>query len=207
MSTHQEQHMKHSIIAAALVFSAIGAQADHHKKGEAPAMSAEEMAMMKAMEAAATPGEPHKQLADSVGEFQAQMQMWPAPGAPPMNTSMQVKRKMDLGGRVLVEHWKGEVMGAAFEGRGRTGYDNVTKRYWSTWTDNMSTGLLVMYGQWNADNETFEFTGKNVHPATGTTYAVRSVGSSPLAENETMTMYEDHGQGEYKSMSFTLTRQ
>jgi hypothetical protein len=71
----------------------------------------------------------------------------------------------------------------------------------------MSTGLLVMYGQWNADNETFEFAGKNVHPATGATYAVRSVGSSPVAENETMTMYEDHGQGEYKSMSFTLTRQ
>lgn len=199
--------MKHSIFALALVLSASVAQADHHEKDAAPAMSAEEMAMMQAMQMAATPGEPHEQLAESVGKFKAQMQMWPAPGAEPMSTTMQVERSMDLGGRVLVEHWKGEVMGAPFEGRGRTGYDNVSKRYWSTWTDNMSTGLLVMYGQWNADNDTFEFTGKNVHPATGAAYSVRSVGSSPTEGSETMTMYEDHGQGEYKTMAFTLARQ
>ena len=31
---------------------------------------------------------------------------------------------------------------AAFTGVGRTGYDNVTGRYWSTWTDTMSTGVV-----------------------------------------------------------------
>ena len=35
------------------------------------------------------------------------------------------------------------MMGMPFEGIGRTGYDNVTGKYWSTWIDNMSTGCYL----------------------------------------------------------------
>ena len=114
---------------------------------------------------------------------------------------------MDLDGRVLHEVWKGEVMGRPFEGRSRTGYDNVTKSYWSTWTDTWSTGLMVMYGNWDEEQQAMVLTGDAVNPMTGEPYTTRSVSMYPAPGKETMVMYEDQGQGEYKSMSFTLSRQ
>ncbi|MFK7886648.1 MAG: DUF1579 family protein [Gammaproteobacteria bacterium] len=199
--------MKKFTVGAAVLMFAMSACAGHHEEGEqAQAVSVEEQAMMAAMQAAATPGEPHARLADSAGSFDAAMTIWTGPDSEPMHSTMTVERRMDLAGRVLVEDWTGSVMGAPFVGHSRTGYDNVTKRYWSTWTDNMSTGLLVMYGQWDTATETLQFEGKNVNPATGAAYTLRSEGSHPAADTELMTMYEDHGQGEYKAMSFTLKR-
>jgi hypothetical protein len=78
----------------------------------------------------------------------------------------KAERKMILGGRVLHEHAKSEFMGQPFEGIGLTGYDNVTERYWSTWIDNVSTGLSVTHGQWNEDG-TGTFEGETADPQTG----------------------------------------
>ncbi|MFK8013805.1 MAG: DUF1579 family protein [Gammaproteobacteria bacterium] len=196
--------MKKTCLNIALILLTASACAGHHEKDEATATGEE--AMMQAMQAAITPGEAHKMLADSVGDYDAQMQMWTGPGAQAMETTMTVKRHMDLDGRVLVERWKGSVMGAPFEGASRTGYDNIKKRYWSTWTDNMSTGLLVMYGDWDKMKEQMQLKGTSVHPMTGKEYSTRAVGTYPAPGKETVTMYEDHGQGEFKSMALTLTR-
>lgn len=202
--------MKQLLLGAALALIASNILAGHHEEAESAAMEDAAMMnedpMMQAMQKASTPGEAHAHLARSVGSYSAQMNMYMEPGGEPMVTEMAVERVMDLGGRVLVEHWKGEVMGAPFEGRSRTGFDNVTQRFWSTWSDNMSTGLLVMYGAWDETQKTMVFNGESVHPMTGETYTMRSVGMSPTPGREEMTMYEDHGEGEYKSMSFVLTR-
>ncbi|MEM6638407.1 MAG: DUF1579 family protein [Pseudomonadota bacterium] len=180
--------------------------AGHHEAAENEAPGAlDPDAMMEAAAAAMTPGAEHAHLADSVGAYNAAMKFWMAPGEPALTSSMSVQREMDLGGRVLTERWRGMAFGQPFEGVGRTGYDNVNKRYWSTWTDTFSTGVLVMYGTVSADGQTLEFTGTGTNPATGESYKTRSVGSLPGAAVETMTMYEDHGEGEYKSMSVTLT--
>lgn len=193
---------------------ALGANtlAGHHEKAEGhkgadDAMAMDDQAMMQAMAAAATPGDPHAVLADGVGTYKADMQFWMGPGTDPMPSTMTVERAMDLGGRVLVERWKGLAMGQPFEGVGRTGYDNVTKRYWSTWTDNFSTGVLIMYGTYDKDTGGLSFEGTSVHPASGAEYKMRSSGSGAGTAVETMAMFEDHGQGEYKSMQVTLTRQ
>jgi hypothetical protein len=45
-------------------------------------------------------------------------------------------REMALDGRVLMEELTSSMMG----------YDNVTGKYWSTWTDSMFTGLMVSEG-------------------------------------------------------------
>lgn len=199
--------MKKALLGTLVAIVAITAPADHHKKSDGmPEMSAEEQAMMAAMAVAMTPGEAHAELAKGVGEFDANMTFWTGPDAAPMQSKMTLTRTLDLDGRVVLEHWQGQVMGAPFEGRGRVGYDNVTKRFWSTWTDNMSTGLLVMYGELDEKTGTMKFAGENVHPMTGAPYKVRSEGTTPSAEVEKMDMFEDHGAGEYKSMSFTLTR-
>lgn len=199
--------MNRIYLSTVLLAFAAASHAGHHEKSDAaPAMSMEEQKMMEAMQAAATPGNPHAKLAEQAGSYDAKMMFWSAPGTDPMEAAMTVERSMDLDGRILVEHWEGSVMGAPFKGIGRTGYDNVTKRYWSTWTDNMSTGVLVMYGNYSEDGKSVEFTGESTHMISGQTYALRSVGTFPSSGSEEMAMYEDHGQGEFKSMAFTLTR-
>ncbi|MEL6870531.1 MAG: DUF1579 family protein [Pseudomonadota bacterium] len=195
--------MKHFVIGAAMALLAAHSLAGHHEESEQPATADD--AMMQAMQAAATPGEAHQMLAKGVGSFTAEMRMYMAPGAEPMVTQMDLERSMDLDGRVMVEQWQGNVMGQPFEGRGRTGYDNVTKTFWSTWSDNMSTALLVFKGQADADSEDLVMTAEGVHAVTGMPYKMRSVASRTDDGKELMTMYEDHGQGEFKTMSFVLT--
>ena len=200
--------MKKLLLSLALAAVAAGGIADHHNPGDGAkpdAATMSEDAFMAAMMKAATPGEAHARLAEGVGEFVAETEMYGPDGAP-SKTTMTMERSVDLGGRVIVERWRGVVMGRPFEGYSRTGYDNVTGRYWSTWTDNWSTGLLVMHGDWDAEQEALVLTGTGINPVTGDKYAMRSVASQPAPGVETMVMYEDHGQGEYKSMSFTMTR-
>ncbi|MEO0575493.1 MAG: DUF1579 family protein [Pseudomonadota bacterium] len=197
--------MKQWIFVGALALLAATAFAGHHEKGEATVDAAmDEAAAMQAMAAAATPGDAHAKLAKGVGSFKASMAFFMEPGGDPLVSQMSVERTMDLNGRVMNESWKGQVMGAPFEGRGRTGFDNVTQKYWSTWTDNMSTGLLVMHGAWDADEEAMVLHGESTHPVTGKTYKTRAVGKYLPEGKESMVMYEDHGEGEYKSMTFTL---
>ncbi|MEM7451234.1 MAG: DUF1579 family protein [Pseudomonadota bacterium] len=201
--------MKKTLIAAAAGLVAVTALAGHHEKGEKAAeaetaMMSEE-AMMAAMAAAATPGEPHARLAESVGTFDAAMTFLMDPSGEPQKTTMTVERTMDLGGRVMLEHWSGEFMGMPFAGRSRTGYDNVTKRYWSTWTDNWSTGVLIMYGDYDAESDSMVFKGENAHPVTGSMYTMKSVARELGDGQSIMDMYEDYGQGMVKAFTVTMT--
>lgn len=198
--------MKRLICGLLLAASATVVLAGHHEKDEKAEMAPSQDEVMAAAMAAAIPGKPHAQLAESVGSYTAEMAFFMQPGGEPMKTTMTVERSMELGGRVLVEHWKGMVMGAEFSGVGRTGYDNITGEYWSTWNDNMSTGLLLMTGTWNKELDAMELFGKAVNPATGQTYKSRSVLTYPDPGVEVMAMYEDHGEGEYQTMSFRLKR-
>ena len=80
-------------------------------------------------------------------------------------------------------------MGMPFAGYGRTGYDNVKGEYWSTWTDNMSTGVMVFSGRYDEANERYEFSGSYVNPMTKQIVSTRSVSTEP---EEGMEMYELH---------------
>lgn len=201
--------MKKTLYAAALSVLAATAIAGHHEKDEQAAEGTagmSEEAMMAAMAAAATPGEEHARLAEMVGSYSADMTFLMDPSGEPQKTTMKVERTMDLEGRVLLEHWSGEFMGMPFAGRSRTGYDNVTKRYWSTWTDNWSTGVLVMYGDYDTEQSAMVFEGENAHPVTGGMYTMKSVARDLELGKSIMDMYEDYGQGMVKSFSVTMTR-
>lgn len=197
--------MKNFIAAVAIFLITAGvAIADHH---EAREMSAEEKAMMETMQKNATPGNHHAKLAASAGTYKAVMKSWGAPGTAPAVSEMSVKRNMQLGGRVLEEHWSGSFMGAPFEGVSRTGYDNQKQRYWTTWSDNMSTGLFIAYGNWDDSTGALVFTGDAVDPMTGEVVPTRSVVRYLDDDTETMDMYQSYGGGEeFKSMAFRMTR-
>lgn len=177
--------------------------------GDAPAqpqMSAEDAAMMQAWQAAATPGPAHQALAALAGNWKATTTMWMAPGAPPAVSQGKVKRTALLGGRVLQDEFESEVMGQPFTGIGLTGYDNVTGKVWSTWTDTMSTGVMVSYGTRDAATGVTTMQGEMSDPMTKGPHAVRMTSKAEGPDKEVFTMYDTKDGKEFKSMEIIYER-
>lgn len=193
-----------SMAAATILLASIAMAQEAQEAPEG--MSPEQAAMMEAWSQAMTPGPEHERLAEAVGDWKATVKMWMEPGGEPSVSESTVSRSMSLGGRVLVEEWRGEMMGRPFIGHGRTGYDNVTEKYWSTWTDNMSTALMVFHGHYDPETERFTFTGSHTDPMSGETVESRSVSWHDDAEREVMEMYETRDGREVKTMEMTLER-
>lgn len=145
---------------------------DHAAAEGQAAPSAEEQAAMAAWQESMTPGPQHAHLAKGAGKYNMTIKSWMAPGAEPMTSEGTAVRSMTLGGRVMVEEVEAMTMGQPFHGVGRTGYDNITEKYWSTWNDDMSTGLTVLYGTMNEDG-TGTFEGQTADPMTGGTSTMR----------------------------------
>jgi hypothetical protein len=117
---------------------------------DAGEMTPEERAMMEAYMSAGAPGEQHKMLAAQAGEYTTVARSWAEPGAPPVEEKGSATRTMILDGRVMIETYKGTMMGTPFTGQAMTGYDNVNGKFWATWNDSMSTGIMVMEGTCDA---------------------------------------------------------
>jgi hypothetical protein len=177
------------------------------KEGEkpaAPAMSPEEMA---SWEKAMTPGEPHKKMAAHDGDWESAGKMWMAPDQPPVEFKGTAKFHMIFGGRYQIQEVKSEMMGMPFEGMGLSGYDNIKKKYFSTWIDSMGTGIMTCEG--TADEKgTITQTGMMTDPATGTDCKVRMVFPAGDKDSITFEMYVDDGKGkgEMKCMEMKYSR-
>jgi hypothetical protein len=141
--------MKHSHVAKFLVVSlAFGLSsavlaADKSKKA-APPM--DEKAAMEAMQKASMPGEGHKKLAPLAGKFSVVNKSWMDPSKPPEESTGTAERKWIMGDRYLQESYEGSFMGQPFTGMGIQGFDNVTKKYFGTWIDSMSTSATLSTG-------------------------------------------------------------
>lgn len=141
--------MKRMLWAACATLAATAAMADEGVQKQ-PQLTAEQQAEMDAYARAGTPGAPHAALALAAGSYDLKLKSWYEPGGEPMEETGTATRRMILGGRVLVESMDATMMGAPFTGHGMSGYDNVTGKYWSTWMDNFSTGLMASEGSCNA---------------------------------------------------------
>lgn len=183
---------------------ALACSAAFAQEGTPAEMTPQEQAVWAAFEASMTPGDPHAMLAEQTGKFTATVKSYEDPSGEPQVSESTVVRTMELGGRVLREEWSGTVMGMPFTGIGRTGYDNVTDRYWSTWTDNISTGLFVAYGE-QLDDGRLEFIGEMPDPMSGGMVPTRSVARYGDGI-ETMDMYRRIGDDDVLVMRFELRR-
>ena len=126
---------------------------------KAPEVTPELKAEMEAYMKAGTPGAPHKALASTAGSYDLKIKHWHQPGVPAMEETGSATRAMALDGRVLVEQFKSSMMGMPYTGHGMTGFDNVTGKYWSTWSDSMSTGLMVSEGTCDDQGKACTFIG------------------------------------------------
>lgn len=171
-----------------------------------PELSPEQAAMMEAWMKAGTPSEPHEWLAGFAGSWKTTIKSWMDPAGEPMVSQGAAERTMVMGGRVLQETMKSDMMGTPFTGRSLTGYNNVTGEYWGTWIDSMSTGVFVSYGSRDAETRAVTLLGEFSNPLTGASTKTRSVMRSEGDDKMVFEWYENHGEGEAKTMEIVYTR-
>lgn len=203
--------MKFKMFSMILVLFAglfvLSAFADDTKQ---PEMSAEEKAMMEAWMKAATPGEHHKHLAMMEGNWKTASKMWMAPGAAPTESTGTCENKMALDGRYLHQDCTGPSMMPGmpdFHGMGVTGYDNVQKKYVGTWTDNMTTGIMMATGTCEEGGKVHKMSGEYVDPMTMKTKKFRWVSKTISPGKEIFEFYDEGPDGkEFKTMEITYTK-
>lgn len=151
------------LLLAAALLSATAPAAVLSQDGQTP--SQDMAAMMEAWQAAMTPGPMHELLAAGAGTWSLTMTVYGPPDTPPEVHQGTVERRLDLDGRIRVDRLTSEMMGMPLEGIATTGFDNVTGRFWATWTDNMSTSVSVLWGEMDESGGTLE--GDYSEPMTG----------------------------------------
>lgn len=110
----------------------------------------------KAAEAAAwSPPKPtpeHAQVAQWVGTWDATVNTYDT-GKPQTSKGSMTCRS--IGGLWVVGDFKGEMMGAPFEGHQIMGYDTVKKKFVNVWVDTMGTALTLGEGTYDPATKTF----------------------------------------------------
>ncbi|MGC4034880.1 MAG: DUF1579 domain-containing protein [Chitinophagaceae bacterium] len=153
-----------------------------------------------------TPGDVHKMLAKSDGDWDATMKMWMGPGAPATETTGSCTNSMLLGGRYQQSKFAATMNGMAFEGVSTLAYDNALKKFISTWIDNMGTGITILEGKWDNATKSLTTKGKTVDPSSGKEIAMREVFTITDDDHQTIEIYNTSAGKEYKSMEIKLTR-
>lgn len=193
--------------AGAMALAHAGDQPDKKQdKGAAPKLDAKQEAEMKAWLAAAEPGPHQKFLQQFVGDWKATTKMWQGPGTQPEVSEARMTGTMILGGRHLIQEFHGTLMGMPFEGRGTMSYDNITKKYQSTWMDTMTTGMSYSTGSGDAAGKVFTFLGEMTEPS-GKVSKTREVLTVTDANSHSMVFYVVGEDGkEWKNMEIVYAR-
>jgi len=180
----------------------------------AVAQDAEEMdaamaQMMAAWEAYAEVGAPHEALHDRQGAWNATVKFWFAPDTPPEVSQASSTVEPIMGGRYILERFSSTMPdGAAFEGMGLVGFDNLKKAFVAMWIDTMSSGILTAESTSYADDfSRIEFRGQAPDPMAKTYKTQRSVEFWPDDDTRVMQAWERGPDGtEMKGTEITYTR-
>jgi hypothetical protein len=189
-----------AVIAALLLTFAVGAYAQQEQKNPM------DDPMMKAMVAYATPGPAQKAMQGMVGTWDAVIKSYMDPKNPTESKGTSTYTSL-MDGRYLQESVESEFQGMPFKGMGIYGYDNVLKKYVTTWVDNMGTGIMTGSGTSTDGGKTINYTSKGVDPVTGKEQSYRSVMHNMTPDQSHFEMYGPGPDGkEMKLMEITYTR-
>jgi len=197
-----------TMVAMVMLASAIAMAADEKKPATpaTPDAAAAQQAAQQAAMQAMMPGEHHQHMKKLVGEFDYTITMY-MPGAAPQEFKGHRSAKMVMGDRYLDESYTGTFMGMPFEGHGTMAYDNVQKKYLSTWTDNMGTGIMFGSGMCSNNGTQWDMKADMADPMSGKMVTTRSVTKLVDADHMTMDMFGPGPDGkEMKMMSIAAAR-
>jgi Protein of unknown function (DUF1579) len=158
-----------ALLTAATALPSFAQDATPAKPADAKPDDAQMMSMMMDL---AKPGENHKILEESVGAWTYTTKFWMSPdtNTPPMESSGTAVTKPIMGGRYFQTDHKGKMQmpGAdgkmtdmEFHGMQIDGFDNVKKKFVSSWVDNMGTGIMLSEGTYDPATKTITYTWKS----------------------------------------------
>ena len=171
--------------------------------GSAFSQTQEEMA---AWEASMTPGAQHEWLASMDGYWNAKVKLWMDPSQPASESEATSKNEMIMNGLYQRSSHTGNMMGMPFSGESTTGYDNVNKKFVSSWIDNMGSGIMTMEGSYEDQTKTLTFIGKMTDPTTGTLMDFKETLKVISPDSHVLTMYMVQGDADIKTMEIIYTR-
>ena len=129
--------------------------------------------------------ENHKLLADMNGSWNYTIKMWmnPDPNAKPQESKGTATRKsamggryftMDVTGKLQMPGEDGKMKDMQFKGMALEGYDNVKKKFVSSWIDNMGTGIQYLRGHVRSRKQDVHFHQRNGNDARNENASSRS---------------------------------
>ena len=172
--------------------------------------------MMKQMMEMSKLNENHKLLADMNGNWNYAIKMWmnPDPNAKPQESKGTATRKSAMGGRYVMMDVTGKMQmpgedgkmkDMQFKGMGVEGYDNVKKKFVSSWIDNMGTGIAVLRGHLRSRDQDITYTSE-MEMMPGMKMPVREVIKVADKDHMSLEWYETRGGQEKKTMEIAYTR-
>ncbi len=161
---------------------------------------------MKAWEASMTPGEQHQWLASMDGYWNAKVKMWMDPSQPATESDATTKNEMIMNGLYQRSTHTGNMMGMPFHGESITGYDNIKKKFVSTWIDNMGSGIMMTEGTYDDQSKSVISTGNMIDPMTGKNMNVKQVMTIDSPDKNTFLMYTIVDGKDIKTMEIVYTR-
>lgn len=166
-------------------------------------------AHMQACMEAMMPGKNHEWLQKMVGTWKGKSQMWMSPEIKEATTSECSEIITSLyDGKFIEATMSGDMGGMPFKGRGTTGFDNVSKKFVSTWIDNCSTGIMNGTGDLSADGKvmTWSYTANCPIAKKAITMKMTETYNSPDSMTFVMYMNDFKTGKEFKHMQIELTR-
>jgi len=158
--------------------------------------------------------ENHKLLGELDGTWGYTVRMWMDPSAPPQESKGTAVCKPIMDGRYYVTNVSGQMempgpdgkmKEMTFKGMGLDGYDNVQKKFVSSWVDNMGTGIMISTGTYDPASKTFTYHSE-MEMMPGMTTRVRATNRLVDKDHRTFEWYEDRGGKEVKTMEINYTR-
>ena len=154
-----------------------------------------------------TPGKEHDMLNSQAGSWSEEITIWSYAGAEPMMSNAKVKIEMILDGRYQQSTHTGDFEGMPFNGIGLVAFDNASKKYYSSWVDNRSTGLLFSTGTVDPKSKGLVFLGEQPDFITGKMMKVREVMTQSGDSEMSMEMYNTPPAGkEFMSMKIVMKK-
>ncbi len=213
---NKHKYLKCFTVVAVSVAICLPSLAEDKKASKKDGQQPSESEMMAMMMELAKPGENHKLLAGGVGTWTYTVKMWmnPDPTAPPGESSGTAVTKKVLDGRYFIsEHTgqmqipgpDGKMMDMEFKGISTEGYDNVKKKFVSSWIDNMGTGIMNSEGTYDPATKTFTYHAE-YEAMPGMKTKIREVIKITDKDHHIFEFYEDRGGKDVKTMEISYTR-
>lgn len=175
-----------------------------------PALTEQQQKDMAICMEAGKPGKEHAELAKAVGSWNGKTKMWMGPDskAPEMSSECKQTITSVMDGRFIRIEVQGDMAGMPFNGFGLAGFDNVSKKYVSTWVDNCGSGIMNGTGEASSDGKVITFTYNYNCPIAKKPTTMREVHTHKSANNYTLEMFgkDPHSGKEFKMMEIDFTR-